>query len=267
MSGAGARSRGRLRSDWRVVDGCRWHARVSVDPAPAEGPPVVLVHGLGVSSRYMVPTARCLAPFVPTYAPDLPGFGRSRGPDRALDVAGLADALVGWLEGMGLDRALLLGNSLGCQIVVDVAVRYPERVGWIVLAGPTGDPAARSLAHYAWRLLLDVPREPVRLVLIQAGDYLRAGPRRTFQSARAMVGDPFAAKLPLVRQPALVVRGEHDPIAPQRWAEEATRLLPRGRLVVVPDAAHVVNYDAPGALVAATRALLDAEPAIGPAVR
>ncbi len=54
---------------------------------------VVLVHGLVVSSRYMVPTAERLAPHCRVFAPDLPGFGGSEKPPRVLDVAGLSDAL------------------------------------------------------------------------------------------------------------------------------------------------------------------------------
>ncbi len=58
-------------------------------------------------------------------------------------------------------------------------------------------------------------------------------------------------------QPALVVRGARDPIVPQEWAEWASSLLPRGELLVVPGAAHAVNYNAPRPLVEATEAFLD----------
>jgi pimeloyl-ACP methyl ester carboxylesterase len=69
----------------RYVDarGVRAFVRVS---ERAGGLPVVLVHGLMISSLYMVPTARCLAPHVPVYAPDLPGFGLSGKPRRVLSV-------------------------------------------------------------------------------------------------------------------------------------------------------------------------------------
>ena len=74
-SPAGTERFGRLQRRWFVVDGRRLHARVSVEPVPADAPAVVLVHGLGVASTYMVPTAARLAPDYPVYAPDLPGFG------------------------------------------------------------------------------------------------------------------------------------------------------------------------------------------------
>lgn len=248
--------RGLLGHRRTVVAGLTWHARLGVDAATAGEAPVVLVHGLGVSNRYLLPTAERLAPYHPTYVPDLPGFGESERPRRPLGVAGLAEALVGWLDAQGLPRVVLLANSLGCQVVVELAVRHPGRVSRLVLVGPTGDPAARSLVRYAWRLGLDVPREPIRLVLTEILDYVRAGPRLLLGTARSMVRDPFAAKLPLVRRPTLVIRGEHDPIAPQRWAEWVARALPDGRLVVVTGAAHAVNYGAPSALVAATRDFL-----------
>lgn len=61
---------GELESRWAVVDGRRMHARVSTTPAPAGSPMVVLVHGLVVSSRYMIPTAEKLAPHHEVYVPD-----------------------------------------------------------------------------------------------------------------------------------------------------------------------------------------------------
>ncbi len=59
------------------------HARVSEDRSPEGRPAVILVHGLVVSSRYMVPTLRQLAPHYRVYAPDLPGFGKSTNPSRS----------------------------------------------------------------------------------------------------------------------------------------------------------------------------------------
>ncbi|HVE93173.1 MAG TPA: alpha/beta fold hydrolase, partial [Actinomycetota bacterium] len=85
--------------------------------------PVVVVHGLGLSSRYMERFSRALVGVGPVYAVDLPGFGRSFRPEQPLDVPGLADALVAWMRGAGIGPAVLVGNSLGSQVVLDVAVR------------------------------------------------------------------------------------------------------------------------------------------------
>jgi pimeloyl-ACP methyl ester carboxylesterase len=231
------------------------HARVST--VPPSGEQAVLVHGLIVSGRYMVPTAERLAPFRRVYVPDLPGFGESPGPARVLDVAGLSDALASWMREMALGRAVLLGNSFGCQIVADFAVRHPELIERAVLQGPTVDPHGRTILRQAGRWLLNSTREPPPLASIVAGDYLKAGFRRAVRTIQYMLEDRIEEKLPRVRVPALVVRGSRDPIVPQRWAEEATALLPRGRLVVVPGVAHTMNYVAPLELARVVRPFLE----------
>lgn len=226
------------------------HARVS-EAAGACRPPVVLVHGLGVSSRYLVPTAELLAPDVRVYAPDLPGFGKSDDPPRALDVPELTDALAAWMGAFHIKGAVLLGNSLGCQIVANLAVRYPALVAAAVLVGPTADPGGRTIPRLMARAAVDIVREDPRLYPIIVCDYLRAGVGRTWRTLEHLVRDRPEERFPRIVVPALVVRGERDAIVPQGWAEEVARLLPRGRLVVVPGAAHAVNFGAPGPLAQA----------------
>ncbi|MDQ3793271.1 MAG: alpha/beta hydrolase [Actinomycetota bacterium] len=203
---------------------------------------MVLVHGLIVSGRYMVPTAELPAAHYRVFVPDLPSFGKSEKPPRTLDVAGLSDSLAAWMGEGGLDRAALVGNPFGCQIIVELAVRHPERVERAVLQGPTTDPRARTVLRQMGRLLLDGVREPPSLLPIELFDYLDAGLRRSVRTLRYMLEDRIEEKLPRVRVPILVVRGSRDPIVPQRWAEEAASLLPMGRLAVIPGAAHTANY-------------------------
>ena len=233
------------------------HVRVSVDPVPEGAPSIVLVHGLGVSSLYLIPTAVHLAPHYRVYVPDLPGYGKSAKPSRVLGVAELADVLAAWMDHVGLDSAVLIGNSMGCQIIVNLALRHPARVERAVLIGPTMDPAGPTFFEQARRLLIDISREPVSSYFIQAYDYLRFGFRRLVCTFEDAIADRIEEKLPHVHVPTLVVRGARDPIVPQRWAEAATRLLPRGRLVVVPGSAHVVNYNAPRVMERLVRAFLN----------
>jgi 2-hydroxy-6-oxonona-2,4-dienedioate hydrolase len=247
---------GTLVSRWTTIDGRRMHARVSTDPVPPERIPVVLVHGMVVSSLYMVPTAERLAPEFPTFAPDLPGFGNSDPPPHVLCVPELADALARWLKAVGLERVALVGNSLGCQIVADFAIRYPESVERAVLVGPTVDPHNRSGFQQVIRLFQDGRHEPGSLLLIQLRDYWRAGFRRALHTFRFMMADRIEEKLPHVRAPTLVVRGARDAVVPQRWAETAAELLPDARLRVIPGAAHAVNYDSPLELVRVIRPFL-----------
>ena len=158
----------RLISTWTPVRGLRLHALTSA-AAPPDAPTVVLVHGVAVSSRYLVPLAEALAPRARVFVPDLPGYGRSDRPaGRDLTVPELADALLDWLDRVGLDRPHLLGNSFGCQVIADLAARHPDRVDRIVLQGPTFDPG--------------------RPVGLEAGAPLAGGP-----AVRAVLGERWSS--------------------------------------------------------------------------
>jgi 2-hydroxy-6-oxonona-2,4-dienedioate hydrolase len=242
---------------WTRVDGRAMYARVS---AGGTGPAMVLVHGLGVSGRYLVPTARQLAGEFPVFVPDLPGWGKSEKPPHALTVPQAADALAKWMRQLGLTDGCLIGNSLGCQFIIDLAVRYPELVGRAVLVGPTCDPAARSMFRQALRGTRDLFREPLSYWPLLMRDYLVAGPVRTLVTLRHAVEDPVFEKLPRLTAPVLVVRGDRDPIAPESWVKEMVSRLPHGRLKVIPGAAHVANYTAPEALAAAVREFVASGP-------
>lgn len=230
-------------SRWVVVDGLRVHTRVSTRQAPAV--PLVLVHGLTVSSRTMVPVARLLAPQYHVFAPDLPGFGKSERPQHILTISELADALASWMDACGLPAAVFLGQSMGCQIIADFALRYPHRTTATILIGPSMDRSGRSVLAQAWRLCIDGTRTPAWSVAIMLRDFLDCGLRRTYTTLRYALADRIEEKLPRLTAPTLILRGERDPVASQQWVEELTSLLPRGRLGVIPRASHAAQYAAP----------------------
>ena len=248
-----------LASTWIDVAGLRIHARVSTDERPERDLDVVLVHGLGVSSRYFVPLAEELASYARIHAPDLPGFGASARPGRVLDVAGLSEALHAWMSAARVGHAVLIGNSVGCQVVAELAFRRPDRVAAAVLVGPTMDRRARRPLPQVWRLLKASLHERPALWLVVVADYARTGPRRLLATFRHALRDPIEEKLRRVAAPTLVVRGARDAIAPQPWAEELVRLLPHGRLAVIPDAGHALNYSAPAGLARIVRSFLDSD--------
>jgi pimeloyl-ACP methyl ester carboxylesterase len=216
----------------------------------AAGPPVVLVHGYGVANRYWRPLAERLAHRFPVYLPDLPGHGRTRHRGAPLDVPGLAGALGGWMDAVGLDRAVLVGNSLGCQVAVELAAGDAGRVAALVLAGPTVDPRARSAGRQFLRLLLSGPVEHPAILPIIFGDYRRTGLARLRAELRHMLRHRIETLLPSVAAPTLVIRGMLDRVAPRRWAAEAAALLQRGSLVEIPFAGHAAHYTRPDRVAA-----------------
>lgn len=239
---------GRPKAAWsaalqsRVTDigGLRLH-----DRGAGAGPPIAFVHGLAVSSRYFIPTIQALAPFYSCRAVDLPGYGFSDDPGRVLDVSGLADALASWLQAAGLQHAVLVGNSAGCQVVADCAARFPQITGPLVLIGPTVDPAARGGVRQFVRFLRTGLRADVTQAPLLLADATRAGWGRVVRTYRFMLDDHIEHKLPGITQPALLLRGSRDPIVPQRWLEQASRLMPDARWDVVDPGAHIVHFTLP----------------------
>ncbi|MEI4270594.1 alpha/beta hydrolase [Klenkia sp. LSe6-5] len=225
--------------------------RVHHSEAGTGGRPIVLVHGLGMSGRSMVPALQVLGRERRTLAPDLPGYGRTRGGGRPLGIPGLADALVRWLDAAGLDEVDLVGHSMGAQVAAAAVLRAPGRAGHLVLVGPTRDPAARTWVGQAWRLLVDAPRERPALIPVAVRDYLRAGPLTMVAVLRHALRRPEEQAMGGVDVPTLVLRGSRDPVAGQRWCEDLVRRLPQGRLQVVPGAPHGLVFSAPEAFARA----------------
>ena len=237
--------------------GIAMHARVSRPAVAPDREPVVLVHGLGLSGRYMLPLAARLATRYRVYLPDLPGFGDSEHPGHVLDVPGLADALVAWMSAAGLQRAALLGNSHGCQIIADLASRHPERVTRAILQGPTTPPEERGWVRQFIRWQQNQPYNPLSMAPYTRGDYGKAGYYRVLRTFAYAIDDPIEKKLPRISAPVLVVRGGRDPICRQGWAERAARSLPQGRLVVIPGVAHTLVFTSPLEMDRVCRPFLD----------
>jgi len=250
---------GSLRSQWTTACGWRMHAWVPTDVPAGAALPVVLIHGLAVSSRIRLPTAARLATSRRVYAPDLLGFGRSTHLGEALTIQQLAEALASWMEVMRLDQVALLGHSFGCQILVELALRHPSRLARAIFVAPTIEPHGRTTIRQIVRLLRDALRELPGLLPVVPGDYYRAGLFRTNRTLRYALRDAVETKLPQVQVPSLVVRGARDPLVSPQWAAAVAHRLPRGRLVEIPGAAHAVTYSAPVALAQAVETFLSRE--------
>lgn len=233
-----------IESRWSHLSGLRLHYRASDGVPSAVLRPVILIHGLGVSGRYLLPTAIRLSSYCQVYVPDLPGFGQSQNPPQALDIAQMADVLAAWMQDLVMAPAIFLGNSLGCQVIIELAVRYPQVVERIILVSPTTDPSARTVWQQVGRILRDALREPLSLILLAASDYIRVRTVTMWRTIQSALQDRIEDKLPRVQSPTLIVRGDGDPIVPRAWAEQVSRLLPNGQFVEI-RGAHALNYTAP----------------------
>jgi 2-hydroxy-6-oxonona-2,4-dienedioate hydrolase len=225
------------------------HSLVSTDTSPGDGYPLLFVHGLGMSSRYLTPTLDRLANAHRVHAPDLPGCGGSSRPDRPLDLRQMADAVVRWMDVADVGRSVVIGHSVGAQVAAHVAQRYPDRVDRLVLASPTGDPTSEAW-HQAVKLLGGAVREAPRLIPLAVRDYVRAGPVRmwrTFGSTREP--DPLEV-FRVLQHRCLVVRGAHDKVVSARWGHAVADAARAGEVVTIPAAPHGLPFSAAPSLAA-----------------
>jgi 2-hydroxy-6-oxonona-2,4-dienedioate hydrolase len=244
---------GPLRSAWAKVRHLTMHYMVSLEAAPPDAPPIVLVHGSGLSHRYMIPTGEELTPDFKVYMPDMPGYGQSDKPEKILDVPELADWLAAWMDSIGLQSASFLGNSFGCQVIADLAARYPDRVQKALLQGPTTPPDERNIFWQFIRWRQNQPFNPEWTSDVTDIAYKQAGWYRIFRSFFIQIGDAIDDKAPHVEAPTLIIRGSEDPIADQEWCELLVDLLPRGELTIIPGVAHTLCLTSPEPLAAVTR--------------
>ncbi|WP_203899973.1 alpha/beta fold hydrolase [Virgisporangium aliadipatigenens] len=224
---------------------------------PATGEPVVLLHGWGSNAVAWYPTARLLGDSRPVYAIDTLGdAGRSvqhapiSGPD---DSAAWLD---GVLDGLGLDRAHLVGESYGGWLALNVAARWPGRVASLTVLDPIGLVPLRK-RFYVWIVACGSAALAPRPVRHRAATWLTAGALREDGLRRvslAAVGFKQGIRPPAVLDdaslrritvPVTVLLGARSAAFDAVRAADRAALLPHGRVEIVPGAGHALRLDRP----------------------
>ncbi len=222
--------------------------------------PIVHLHGFAISGTYLMPTAKKLAGRGLNIVPDLPGYGRSRHPrGTPLNIPSLAKRVVALIDALELPQVVLLGNSMGCPVALEVAHLAPERVSHLVLVSPAGGDHNQPLARALAQLMQDGPRERLAMFPIAIPDYLRFGPINMLRLFREMTRFASLDRLLHVPVPTLVVLGDRDPLMPppQRVHDVAARANEKVTVAVIAGAAHAINFNHPGELAHAISQWLD----------
>lgn len=233
----------------------RTHGTVSDETLP----PIVCVPGLSVSSRYMVPLMHALAPHTTVHCPHPPGHVGSD-PLQHVSTTTYARALLDWLDAMRLPRVALVANSLGCQVSLHLAAMAPDRVSHCVLIGPTADRSARSTMAQGTRMLRSIPFDRRSIDLVVLTDYVSCGFRLGMQELEAMLVDKPEHTARVVDCPVLLVRGEHDHVAPVPWLRDLAGALSNATIWTVPRAGHAAHYTRAAAVAKAFRVFLRTAP-------
>src|SRR5918997_2714342 len=237
------------------------------------GDPVVLLHGLGATKASFLSTVAALSGSHRVYALDLPGFGDSVKPvGAAYDPPFFADAVVGALDALGIDRAHLVGNSMGGRVALELGLRHPDRVGRLALLSPSlawlrDRPWAKYLRVVPPELglLQPAPRAVVdriaRSMVSGAHDgwsavgvdeflrsYLTPRGRAAFYAAARNIylEDPgrFWTELRALQSESLFVWGRQDRLVPIGFARHVRTALPGARHVEL-NCGHVPQLEAP----------------------
>ncbi len=203
-------------------------------PGTEGGPDFVLVHGIGVSSRSYGPTAAALAELGTVYLIDLPGYGDSPRPGHDVSIAEHAAAVASFIRDLGLEHPVVVGHSMGTQVVAQLGADEPDLAGRLVLIAPVVWPDARSFWRAARLLAVDGLREPPIVTVLAMNDYLfRAGIPYMVEQTPHLIGNRMEDVLDGIRVPTLVICGEADPIVPLDWGREVAERIPGGRFATV----------------------------------
>ncbi|RBP16888.1 pimeloyl-ACP methyl ester carboxylesterase [Roseiarcus fermentans] len=270
---------------YRSVDGVRLRLR---DTGPRDGEAVILLHGFCASLDTWEPWARALSARYRVIRFDLPGFGLT-GPDPSGDYtdARQVKILADLMDGLGVARATLIGNSMGGRIVWTFAALHPDRVTRMVLVSPDGfaspgfayDRAPetpllmRALPWVAPAGLLKAglaaaygrPETLSDATLARYRDLLMApGVRQAIvdRMSQAILHDP-APTLARIEVPTLLLWGEKDGVIPIANAAAFQRALPHATLVRLPSLGHVPFEEDPVASFDPLRRFLSGDPPAG----
>jgi pimeloyl-ACP methyl ester carboxylesterase len=242
-----------------------------------DGPPVLLVHGLGGNWTAWLETLPALARDHRVIAVDLPGFGASPPGSDGISIPGYARTLERFLDHLGLDDVVLMGSSLGGWVSAELTLRSPGRVRGLVLIDAAGIVPTRAERFKAVSMMrgaeLGAPLAPRFRAAIASRPGLRklalkytvADPTRlaadlvymalptapdpgfgpAFVAARRSWSDAWCDQLTEIDCPTLIVWGEEDALLPLRHGREWARRIRGSELQVIPGAGHLPMLERP----------------------
>jgi len=206
------------------------------------GPPLLLLHGYGGTARWWTRNVRQLARRSRVYALDLPGFGRSRlrGPFR-FDRA--ATLLLQWMDAEGIGSANIVAHSMGGQLALLFAARYPAKVRSLVLLAPAGMPFSTGLPGIAWQAMRSRRGGDPRFTPIVVTGSLRAGPRILWQAVRQIREVNVRGELAAITAPTMILWGEGDQLLSPNGGPIIAQGIRGAQLRIVAGAGHNLMYE------------------------
>lgn len=280
------------RSAWLDVD-WRQHLRtVDVDGSKisfveygaVDAPAVVLIHGLAGCWQNWLENIVQLGEDFRVIAIDLPGFGASEMPREPISIPGYARCVVGLLDELGIQRASLIGNSMGGQASVQVSIDHPERVDRVIVVSPAGYSTSDvpELLHRGAELFSPIlprlsghnkfvaRRGRLRKIaffgIIAHADKIRPelayelmgfSRRPGFRDALlALLTHDFRGELHTITAPTLIIWGRSDGLITSGDAHRFAKKIPGSLKLIANDTAHLAMLERPAWFNATARDFL-----------
>ncbi|MDY6875474.1 MAG: alpha/beta hydrolase [Chloroflexota bacterium] len=237
----------------------------TVSRESADSTALVLVHGAGGNHLHWPAELRRL-PEATVYALDLPGHGRSGGQGCAT-IEDYAQAIVEFLNTVGVEQPVIVGHSMGGAIALTLALYFPTRVAGLVLMA-TGarlrvapaildgmysnfEGSVELVTRFAWS-----PEAPSALSELGRRALLEAGPDVLLGDFAACNRFDMMERLGEVKTPTLVIVGTADQLTPPKYARFLAEQIPEAQLVLIEGAGHMVMLERPQEAARAVREFL-----------
>lgn len=229
------------------------------------GPAVILLHGFPFNRQMWGPQITTLAENgFRVIAPDLRGFGESETGDKPFSIRTYADDVYRLMKYLGIGRAVLVGMSLGGEVVLDLLRRHPRKVVATSILSPVMPPAnaeeqirylnfAELVREGHQQTAIDgfcqwvLPSELENEMVEQARKLMESIDQQTLAKGMGYCAEhkKSAERGERHTTPTLVVSGENDPLSSPQQAKKFAKLLPIGRHYVIPEAGHLFNIEVP----------------------
>jgi pimeloyl-ACP methyl ester carboxylesterase len=238
------------------------------------GPPLLYLHSAAGEALVWLDVLNGLAEDRTVVAPAHPGFWQSEGLETIHDIEDLANHYLALMDARGWEQVDVMGSSLGGWIAMELAARWPERVGRMVLAAsvgirvpdvPMADVFAMTLGKEedARALSFHDPHHPLAKIAIpdlmslndeDLANFLRAMAATAKVAWNPYMHDPrLEGMLPRVSADTLLIWGRSDKVVPVPYGERLAELIPQARLVVVEECGHSIMLEQPQAVLEAAR--------------
>jgi non-heme chloroperoxidase len=237
-----------------------------VERGDARGPAVVLLHGFADSWRSFERVLPHFPPSLHVVAVSQRGHGDSGRPEEGYGVPDLSADLVALLDALAIERAVIAGHSMGSAVALRFAIDHPERARSVVLIGAAASLRATPEARAYWdgelakltdpiprdflrsfveqSFVKSVPREPVEAMIDESAKVPLRVWRAVFEARWRAEGD-YAAELPAIRTPTLILWGDRDPRYPRSEQDALLAEIQGSRLAVFEGAGHMLHVEEP----------------------